>query len=174
MMGNLFTGTGYFFFSGVANFGDWAAVIHGLQPYWAWRVWADRAWALYLTTCPCCWWPPSSSPFVACPTDGPRIRRSVLDSLLHRRRSGGSRRPAESSRDCFTCSHRRCLLRWAQMPACLSLPSVMRRKNCRSRRSRRACSTAACHGSPRAVGRRCCSSLCWDAALTWSTLNLTG
>ena len=38
MMGNLFTGTGYFLFSGVANFGDWAAVIHGLEPYWAWRV----------------------------------------------------------------------------------------------------------------------------------------
>jgi hypothetical protein len=26
---NLFTGTGYFFFSGVTNFGDWAAVISG-------------------------------------------------------------------------------------------------------------------------------------------------
>lgn len=38
MMGNLFTGTGYFLFSGVANFGDWAAVIHGLQPYWLWRA----------------------------------------------------------------------------------------------------------------------------------------
>ncbi len=38
MAGNLFTGTGYFFFSGVANFGDWAAVIHGLEPYWAWRL----------------------------------------------------------------------------------------------------------------------------------------
>lgn len=38
MTGNLFTGTGYFFFSGVANFGDWAAVIHDLQPYWLWRV----------------------------------------------------------------------------------------------------------------------------------------
>jgi hypothetical protein len=38
MAGNLFTGTGYFLFSGVANFGDWAAVIHGFQPYWAWRV----------------------------------------------------------------------------------------------------------------------------------------
>lgn len=38
MMGNLFTGTGYFLFSGIANFGDWAAVIRGLQPYWAWRV----------------------------------------------------------------------------------------------------------------------------------------
>jgi hypothetical protein len=38
MAGNLFTGTGYFLFSGVANFGDWAAVIHGLEPYWIWRV----------------------------------------------------------------------------------------------------------------------------------------
>jgi len=38
LAGNLFTGTGYFFFSGVSNFGDWAAVIHGLHPYWAWRV----------------------------------------------------------------------------------------------------------------------------------------
>ncbi|MGH9726001.1 MAG: hypothetical protein ACRD41_13125, partial [Candidatus Acidiferrales bacterium] len=38
MMGNLFTGTGYFFFSGVSNFGDWAAVIHGLHPYWVWRI----------------------------------------------------------------------------------------------------------------------------------------
>jgi len=34
----LFTGTGYFLFSGVANFGDWAAVIAGLEPYWLWRV----------------------------------------------------------------------------------------------------------------------------------------
>jgi len=38
MMGNLFTGTGYFLFSGVANFGDWAAVIRGLQPHWLWRL----------------------------------------------------------------------------------------------------------------------------------------
>lgn len=38
MAGNLFTGTGYFMFSGVFNFGDWAAVIKGLQPYWAWRL----------------------------------------------------------------------------------------------------------------------------------------
>jgi hypothetical protein len=38
LAGNLFTGTGYFLFSGVANFGDWAAVISGLQPYWMWRV----------------------------------------------------------------------------------------------------------------------------------------
>jgi hypothetical protein len=35
---NLFTGTGYFFFSGVTNFGDWAAVISGLQPHWFWRT----------------------------------------------------------------------------------------------------------------------------------------
>lgn len=38
MTGNLFGGTGYFLFSGVANFGDWAAVIQGLQPHWLWRV----------------------------------------------------------------------------------------------------------------------------------------
>ncbi len=38
MAGNLFTGTGYFFFSGITNFGDWAGVIAGLQPHWAWRL----------------------------------------------------------------------------------------------------------------------------------------
>jgi len=38
MAGNLFTGTGYLFFSGVANFGDWAAVIRGLEPHWMWRL----------------------------------------------------------------------------------------------------------------------------------------
>jgi len=38
MAGNLFTGTGYFFFSGVTNFGDWAAVIQGLQPHWIWQL----------------------------------------------------------------------------------------------------------------------------------------
>lgn len=30
---NLFAGTGYFFYSGVANFGDWAGVIAGLHPH---------------------------------------------------------------------------------------------------------------------------------------------
>jgi hypothetical protein len=35
---NLFTGTGYFFFSGMTNFGDWAAVISGLHPHWLWRA----------------------------------------------------------------------------------------------------------------------------------------
>ena len=38
MTGNLFTGTGYLFFSGVTNFGDWAAVIRGLQPHWIWQL----------------------------------------------------------------------------------------------------------------------------------------
>jgi hypothetical protein len=37
MAGNLFTGTGYFFFSGVSNFGDWAEVIRGWQPHWIWQ-----------------------------------------------------------------------------------------------------------------------------------------
>lgn len=35
---NSFTGTGYFFFSGVTNFGDWAAVISGLPLHWLWRA----------------------------------------------------------------------------------------------------------------------------------------
>lgn len=34
---NLFTGTGYFFFSGVSGFGDWADVVAGLSPQWVWR-----------------------------------------------------------------------------------------------------------------------------------------
>ncbi|MGH9774835.1 MAG: hypothetical protein ACRD50_07790 [Candidatus Acidiferrales bacterium] len=38
MAGNLFAGTGYFLFSGVLNFGDWAAVIRGWQPHWMWQV----------------------------------------------------------------------------------------------------------------------------------------
>ena len=35
---NLFGAGGYFLFSGVGNFGDWAAVVAGWQPAWAWRV----------------------------------------------------------------------------------------------------------------------------------------
>jgi len=35
---NLFTGTGYFLFSGVTNFGDWASVIQDLHPHRLWRV----------------------------------------------------------------------------------------------------------------------------------------
>jgi hypothetical protein len=38
MAGNLFSGTGYFLYSGVSNFGDWAAVIRGWQPHWAWQL----------------------------------------------------------------------------------------------------------------------------------------
>ncbi len=35
---NLFQAGGYFLFSGVANIGDWAAIIRGLAPAWAWRA----------------------------------------------------------------------------------------------------------------------------------------
>src|SRR6202041_2499394 len=35
---NLFAGTGYFFFSGVTNFGDWAVVIADLHAHWLWRT----------------------------------------------------------------------------------------------------------------------------------------
>lgn len=35
---NLLDGAGYFLFSGVGNIGDWADVIRGLQPAWAWHA----------------------------------------------------------------------------------------------------------------------------------------
>jgi hypothetical protein len=35
---NLFSGTGYFLFSGLTNFGDWAVVIAGMHPHWLWRA----------------------------------------------------------------------------------------------------------------------------------------
>lgn len=34
---NLFDASGYFLFSGIGNFGDWATVVAGWQPPWAWR-----------------------------------------------------------------------------------------------------------------------------------------
>jgi hypothetical protein len=35
---NLLHATGYLLFSGVGNVGDWAEVVRGLQPAWAWRT----------------------------------------------------------------------------------------------------------------------------------------
>ena len=35
---NLYTGTGYFLFSGIGGIGDWGAFIHGLGPQWLWRI----------------------------------------------------------------------------------------------------------------------------------------
>jgi hypothetical protein len=35
---NLFTAAGYFAFSGIGGFGDWAMFIRGLGPQWAWRI----------------------------------------------------------------------------------------------------------------------------------------
>lgn len=35
---NLMTAAGYFFFSGVANIGDWADIVRGLHSVWAWHV----------------------------------------------------------------------------------------------------------------------------------------
>jgi hypothetical protein len=35
---NLFGAAGYFLFSGIGNIGDWAAVVAGWQPAWAWRA----------------------------------------------------------------------------------------------------------------------------------------
>ena len=48
MAGNLFTATGYFLFSGVMNFGDWAAVTKGLEPFWAWRLGSFWSWGRVL------------------------------------------------------------------------------------------------------------------------------
>lgn len=38
MTGNLLSAGGYFMFSGIGNFGDWADVIRGFSPAWLWRV----------------------------------------------------------------------------------------------------------------------------------------
>jgi hypothetical protein len=35
---NLFTGTGYFLFSGIGGIGDWGEFIKGLGPQWLWRI----------------------------------------------------------------------------------------------------------------------------------------
>jgi hypothetical protein len=35
---NLFSAGGYFLFSGIGNIGDWAEVVAGWQPAWAWRL----------------------------------------------------------------------------------------------------------------------------------------
>lgn len=35
---NLFDAGGYFLFSGIGNIGDWAAVVAGWHPAWAWRI----------------------------------------------------------------------------------------------------------------------------------------
>lgn len=35
---NLFQAGGYFLFSGIGNIGDWAIVVAGWQPAWAWRM----------------------------------------------------------------------------------------------------------------------------------------
>jgi len=35
---NLLAATGYLLYSGIGDIGDWADVIHGLQPVWFWRV----------------------------------------------------------------------------------------------------------------------------------------
>ena len=35
---NLYTGTGYFLFSGIGGIGDWAGFIEGLGTKWMWRI----------------------------------------------------------------------------------------------------------------------------------------
>ena len=53
---NLLQATGYLLYSGVSNIGDWAAVVHGLTPFWIWHVgllllgagtyWLATRWAM--------------------------------------------------------------------------------------------------------------------------------
>ncbi|HEY6765081.1 MAG TPA: hypothetical protein VI386_09930 [Candidatus Sulfotelmatobacter sp.] len=43
---NLLEAGGYFLFSGIGNIGDWAAVVAGWQPAWAWRVGLTAAGAV--------------------------------------------------------------------------------------------------------------------------------
>jgi hypothetical protein len=38
MLMNWLLGAGYWMFSGIANVGDWATVIDGLEPHWLWRI----------------------------------------------------------------------------------------------------------------------------------------
>lgn len=73
MAGNLMAGTGYFFFSGITNFGDWARVILGLHPYWIWRlglivIGAASYYAVTILTAT------ELRPFLN-PLDRPRLRR---------------------------------------------------------------------------------------------------
>src|ERR1700732_2841554 len=41
---NVFEATGYFLFSGVTNFGDWAEVIAGFHAHWLWRGLPRLVW----------------------------------------------------------------------------------------------------------------------------------
>jgi hypothetical protein len=43
---NLMNGVGYLFFSALLDSGDWAVVIAGLEPHWAWRIWLGLAGAV--------------------------------------------------------------------------------------------------------------------------------
>lgn len=48
---NLMQGTGYFLFSGLAEVGDWTAVIDGWEPHWLWRSGLTiMGFVLYLVT----------------------------------------------------------------------------------------------------------------------------
>jgi hypothetical protein len=72
--GNLFTSTGYFFFSGVTNFGDWASFVTGLQPHWAWQLGLVMIGAAaYYASMLLIW--ASLVPYLSRTNRGPRLRR---------------------------------------------------------------------------------------------------
>jgi hypothetical protein len=97
MAGNLFTGTGYFFFSGVTNFGDWAAVIRGLQPHWMWQLGlvvlgVISYYASMLVVAA------KLKPFQGKDEGSRKASYAVLDALFHGWDSGHARRHAQPSR----------------------------------------------------------------------------
>jgi hypothetical protein len=115
MMGNLFTGTGYFFFSGVSNYGDWAAVIHGLHPHWIWQAGlvvlgvATYFASMLLVAA-------KLKPFHG--AQKPRRVRGLCWTPYIPTEFWPEWRDWRTPPDCFTFSHRRCRPRWARMRDC--------------------------------------------------------
>jgi hypothetical protein len=71
---NLLDGTGYFIYSGVSNFGDWAEVGQGWEPHWAWR--AALIVTGVVTYIAATWWAARTLREYFVPTvNGPRVRR---------------------------------------------------------------------------------------------------
>ena len=81
---NLLAAFGYLIFSGVANIGDWARVVDGFRPAWAWRVGLATAGAvLYFVVAPRLLMPPLE-PFLGRDpaSRGARVRRLSLVPYL--------------------------------------------------------------------------------------------
>jgi hypothetical protein len=125
---NLFGVGGYFLFSGVGNIGDWAAVVAGWQPAWAWRVGLA---ALGIVTYFFLFVPLSLRelrPFLGKGREGPRAAGSPVharalshwrDPLLRCRRAKSGRAAVDSD------LRRGCVIRW-QLRAGLDVDPALR------------------------------------------------